>query len=149
MLMWFHVGLVSCPTWIKNLNGIYYLVDWSAVAARFHSLHLSLFTALFLCLSFSILFPFFVNYELFDDTSLTHLSSWFFFLPHFFDPKRRYRSFWNEFDYILGNAWVNLFVYAKLKNTGYSFWDRLRNFLHKFTWIVLSVHNLNKLGKFW
>ena len=33
--------------------------------------------------------------------------------------------------------------------TGYSFWDRLRNFLHKFTWVVLSVHKLNKLGKFW
>ena len=32
--------------------------------------------------------------------------------------------------------------------TGYSFWDRLRNFLHKFIWIVLSVHKLNKLGKF-
>ena len=32
--------------------------------------------------------------------------------------------------------------------TGYSFWDRLRK-LHKFTWIVLSVHKLNKLGKFW
>ena len=23
------------------------------------------------------------------------------------------------------------------------------NFLHKFTWIVLSVHKLNKVGKFW
>ena len=34
-------------------------------------------------------------------------------------------------------------------HTGYSFWDRLRNFLHKFTWIVLSVHKLNNLGKFW
>ena len=33
--------------------------------------------------------------------------------------------------------------------TGYSFWDRLRNFLHKFTSIVFSVHKLNKLGKFW
>ena len=33
--------------------------------------------------------------------------------------------------------------------TGYSFWDRLRNFWRKFTWIVLSVHKLNKLGKFW
>ena len=33
--------------------------------------------------------------------------------------------------------------------TGYSFWDRLRNFLHKFTWIVLSFHKLNKVGKFW
>ena len=32
--------------------------------------------------------------------------------------------------------------------TGNSFWDRLCNFLHKFTWIVLSVHKLNKLGKF-
>ena len=31
---------------------------------------------------------------------------------------------------------------------GYSFWDRLRNFLQKFTWIFLSVHKLNKLGKF-
>ena len=27
------------------------------------------------------------------------------------------------------------------------FFDRLRNLLHKFTWIVMSVHN--KLGKFW
>ena len=36
-----------------------------------------------------------------------------------------------------------------LTYTGYSFWDRLRIFLHKFTWIVLSVHKLNKLGKFW
>ena len=30
-----------------------------------------------------------------------------------------------------------------------SFWDWLRNFLHKFSWIGLSVHKLNKLGKFW
>ena len=30
----------------------------------------------------------------------------------------------------------------------YSFWDWLRNFLQKFTWIVLSVLKLNKLGKF-
>ena len=34
-------------------------------------------------------------------------------------------------------------------HTDCSFWDWLRNFLHKFTWIVLSVHKLNKLGKFW
>ena len=33
--------------------------------------------------------------------------------------------------------------------TGYSFWDRLGNFLLKFTWIVFSVHKLNKLGKLW
>ena len=33
--------------------------------------------------------------------------------------------------------------------TGYSFWDPLLNSLHKFIWIVLSVHKLNKLGKFW
>ena len=33
--------------------------------------------------------------------------------------------------------------------TGYSFWDRMRNFSHKFTQIVLSVHKLKKLGKFW
>ena len=33
--------------------------------------------------------------------------------------------------------------------TGYSFWDWLLNSLHKFTWIVFLVHNLNKLGKFW
>ena len=31
--------------------------------------------------------------------------------------------------------------------TDYSFWDWLRNFLQKFTWVVLSVHKLNKLGK--
>ena len=29
--------------------------------------------------------------------------------------------------------------------TGHSFWDRLCNFLRKFAWIILSVHNLNKL----
>ena len=33
--------------------------------------------------------------------------------------------------------------------TGYSFWDWLRIFLHKFTWSVSSVHKLNKLGNFW
>ena len=33
--------------------------------------------------------------------------------------------------------------------TGYSFWDRLCHFLHKFTWIVLSVYKLNKRDKFW
>ena len=33
--------------------------------------------------------------------------------------------------------------------TGDSFWDPLRNFLYKFTRIVLSVYKLNKLGKFW
>ena len=44
------------------------------------------------------------------------------------------------------------FFVAFLENlnfTGYSFWDRLRNFFHKFTRIVLSVHKLNKVGKFW
>ena len=33
--------------------------------------------------------------------------------------------------------------------SGYSFWDRLRNFLQNFTQIVLSVHKLNKPSKFW
>ena len=33
--------------------------------------------------------------------------------------------------------------------TGYSFWDRLHNFLPKLTWIVLLVHKLNKLCRFW
>ena len=33
--------------------------------------------------------------------------------------------------------------------TGYSLWDQPHNFLHKFTRIVLSLHKLNKLGKFW
>ena len=41
------------------------------------------------------------------------------------------------------------FWYLKKIITGYSFWDWWCNFLHKFTWIVLSVHKLNKLGKFW
>ena len=31
--------------------------------------------------------------------------------------------------------------------TGYSFWYWLRIFLHKFAWIVFSVHKLNNLGK--
>ena len=34
-------------------------------------------------------------------------------------------------------------------NTGYSFQDRFHNFLDKFTRIVMSVHKLNKLGRFW
>ena len=38
---------------------------------------------------------------------------------------------------------------SDIASTGYSLWDRLRNFLHKFTWIVLSFHYLNKLGRFW
>ena len=38
---------------------------------------------------------------------------------------------------------------GKRQHTGYSFWDRFLDFLHKFRWIVLSVHKLNKLGKFW
>ena len=38
---------------------------------------------------------------------------------------------------------------SKKNLTGYSFLDWLRNFLHKFTWILLSLHKLNKLGKFW
>ena len=39
--------------------------------------------------------------------------------------------------------------YVKLlQGAGYSFWDRLRKFLHKFTWIVLSVHKLNKVVKY-
>ena len=52
---------------------------------------------------------------------------------------------------ILGSFYAMLGFIAIIHcvNTGYSFWDHLRNFLHKFTWIVLSVHKLNKLGKFW
>ena len=44
-------------------------------------------------------------------------------------------------DYIYGSTYLVL--------TGHSFWDRLRSCLHAFTWIVLSVHTLNKMGKFW
>ena len=34
-------------------------------------------------------------------------------------------------------------------HTGYSFWDRLYNFLHKFTWVVFLVQNkLVNSGKF-
>ena len=44
---------------------------------------------------------------------------------------------------VYNSFWKSLHI------TGYYFWDRLRNFLHKFTRIVLSVHKLNKLGKFW
>ena len=41
--------------------------------------------------------------------------------------------------------WFNEMVFF----TGYYFWDLLRNFLHKYIWIILTVHKLNKLGKFW
>ena len=41
-----------------------------------------------------------------------------------------------------------LYVHMYL-GTGYSFWDWLRNFLLKFTWIVFLVHKLKKLGKLW
>ena len=44
---------------------------------------------------------------------------------------------------------VPIWYVAMILGTGYSFWDRLRNFLHKFSWIVLSVHKLNKLDKYW
>ena len=50
-------------------------------------------------------------------------------------------------------VFVNFSIFVKKSpnsvGTGYSFWDRLHNFLHKYTCIVLSVHKLNKLGKFW
>ena len=59
---------------------------------------------------------------------------------------------------LLLKAWVRIPLLTKLffkiilhslslSFTGYSFWDRLRNSLHKFTWIVLSDHKL--LGKYW
>ena len=48
-----------------------------------------------------------------------------------------------------GSIVPKVFGCRQTRYTGYSFWDRLRNFLHKFTWIVLSVNKLNKLGKFW
>ena len=38
---------------------------------------------------------------------------------------------------------VKVFYYlvkTKIHGTGYSFWDRLCNYLHKFPWNVLSVH---------
>ena len=48
-------------------------------------------------------------------------------------------------------TWISkgLFYTSLAFFTGYSFWDWLRNFLHKFPWIVLSVHKLNKIWKFW
>jgi len=46
-------------------------------------------------------------------------------------------------------VWYTHSSKSALPNTGYSFWDRLHNFSNKFTWIVLSVQKLNKLGKFW
>ena len=60
-----------------------------------------------------------------------------------FQPSNRAKSMkqnmkMTNFKIQLGNA-----------DTGYSFWDWLRNFLHKFPWIILSVHKLNKIWKFW
>ena len=48
----------------------------------------------------------------------------------------------------MSTACYLLLVAPILEATGYSFWDRLRNFLHKFTLIVLD-NKLNKLDKFW
>ena len=65
--------------------------------------------------------------------------------------------FWKNL--LVQSSWITLpHIYFKqighnmfqiCLSTGYSFWDGLHKFLHKFTWIVLSVHKLNKLGKFW
>ena len=45
--------------------------------------------------------------------------------------------------------WPRVRYHELLIQIMYSFWVRFRNFLHKFTWIVLSVHKSNILGKFW
>ena len=68
------------------------------------------------------------------------------FHPDIFDPSLPKVTIhqWSLFQNVLKITWKMMASF-----TGYSFWDRLRNFLHKFTWIVLSVHKLNKLGKFW
>ena len=55
----------------------------------------------------------------------------------------------NSFKWLYQMIWVFTFYLYCSYQRRYSFWDRLCNFLHKFTWIVLSVHKLNKLGKFW
>ena len=55
---------------------------------------------------------------------------------------------WTRLFCIVRFPWFPWYIIG-LVHTGYSFWDQLHNFLHKFTWIVLSVHKLNKLGKFW
>ena len=54
------------------------------------------------------------------------------------------------FDHEPPRSWLFFDRLSHLLNlgTGYSFWDGLHNFLHKFTWIVLSVHKMNKLDKF-
>ena len=53
--------------------------------------------------------------------------------------------FQKNFHYIVQ---AKLYKAIKYYFTGYSFWEWLRNFLLTFTWVVLSVHKLNKLGKF-
>ena len=40
---------------------------------------------------------------------------------------------------------TSIFIDKAKLGTGYYFWDWFRKFSHKFTWIVLSVHKLNKL----
>ena len=57
-----------------------------------------------------------------------------------------------SFFILCGRAWEFFWLDRNTEPlTGYSFWDRFRNFLHKFTWIVLSVHkfiNWVNSGKF-
>ena len=75
----------------------------------------------------------------------------------FFNRSKRVNLLWQKFRYLKDSGFVVLTLVvgtrdlqklSNMLNTGYSFWDRLHNFLQKFTWIVLSVHKLNKLGKF-
>ena len=66
-----------------------------------------------------------INYELIFVNEVTYTTNYYIIVPA---PSPTLEMFWGIV-------------------TGYSFWDQLCNFLHKFTWIVLSVHDLNKLGK--
>ena len=59
-------------------------------------------------------------------------------------------NLWNFQTHAKTKNWGNK-IFVADSNAGYSFWDWLRNFLHKPTWIVLSVHKLNNWvnsGKF-
>ena len=65
--------------------------------------------------------------------------------------KRRRKPIWHSLEFRCASVLLQMSENdnnaSDKKSTGYSFWDRLRNFSHKFTWIVLPVNKFNKLGK--
>ena len=77
-------------------------------------------------------------------SSHLHFIAWFEVIKDSFFTSKNKHS--NYMYIVLKDSEISNLTCFNFILTGYSFWDRMRNSLHKFTWIVLSVHKLNKLG---